>query len=227
MPLGTRAATYGGDLYLDGELIALRNKPSVGIVTNEHVASNADIVRSKLIKDAQQVVAVPLETLRVWDALASLLPATPISDDLGLVTGTFGTGVPTVQTYDMKALGTSTLRARTTIVLPPEYEDGTNVVIRLRGGALTTVAGTSMTIDAELFRYGADGLVSGADLVTTAAQTINSLSMADKDFTVTGSTLVKGDRLDLRLTLVAVDAATLTVVKGQITAVSALMDIRG
>ena len=90
-----------------------------------------------------------------------------------------------------------------------------------------TVADTSSTIDVELYKLGRDGLVSGSDLVTTAAQSNNSLTFADLDFAVTTSTLDPGDQLAIRVAATVTDAATGTEVTSVIGALEILADTQG
>lgn len=195
-------------------------------VTNANVSSSAAIARSKLAQDALKVYPVPLSDFRVWDAFATALPATSSSDDLGLYTGTWGTDVPTIETGDVKA-STITRYARVIIPLPAEYDTAETVVLRASAGMKTTVADTSATIDFEAYRIGRSGLVSGSDIVATAATSINSLTAADKDFTITATTLSPGDMLDVRMKIAVTDAATGTAVIARVGLLELLCDVRG
>jgi hypothetical protein len=124
-----------------------------------------------------------------------------------------GSGFPYVSTGDFKA-SSITRKARFTFTLPPEYVSDGAVFIRFRAGMVTTVAGTSCTIDAEAFKASttAGATVSGSDLITTTATTINSLTWSNIDFSVTQTGLVAGDELDVLVTIAGVDAATATAV---------------
>jgi hypothetical protein len=191
-----------------------------------HVHAGADIATTKI---AQRVLATlnhPLHNFRTWDALATNLPGTPASDDLGLVTGTFGTDTPYIGTGDLKAAGATTRRAGIIIQLPEDYEDANTVNIRCIAGMKTTVADVSATIDVEAYRIDEDGTLGASDLVSTAATTINSLTAANKDFTVDASTLVKGDALMVRVSVAVNDAATATAVIGALWAFKLLADLR-
>lgn len=81
---------------------------------------------------------------------------------------------------------------------------------------VTTVCGTSCEIDAVAYKAHATtgNLKTGSDLVTTAAQSINSLTWADKDFAIDGTGLVPGDELDILITITGVDTGS-----GSVTAV--------
>jgi len=181
--------------------------------------------RSTLQQDPNAVFAVPLVGLRVWDALATNLPATPAADDLGLVGGTFGSAAPKVSTGDVKA-GGCTRYARCQFQLPVEYDAGNTVTLRLHAGMTTTVADGSATVDIECYKSNREAGV-GSDLCATAAQSINSLTFSDKDFAITPTGLTAGDVLDIRLTLAVADTATGTAVIADIGAIEMLVDIKG
>lgn len=197
-----------------------------GEIKDVHVNDGAAIARAKL---AQRVLAahnIGLEKFRVWDALATNLPGTSATDDLGFITGTFATDPPYIGTSDLKAAGATTRYARVIVPLPHDYEDGNTVNLRCIAGMKTTVADVSATIDVEAWRIDEDGTIGAADLVTTSATTINSLTAANKDFVVTATTLVAGDALDVRITMAVNDAATVTAVIGAMWAFKLLADLR-
>lgn len=197
-----------------------------GSVTNGSISASADIARSKMAQEINAKYIVPLHSLRVWDNLAAILPNPSAADDIGFpATVTFGTISPYLDTRDLKTLSTS-LYARGMFSLPPEYDDGQTVTVRIRAGALTTVADTSLVVDLELYEVDTNGGV-GSDLCATAAQSINNLTLANKDFTITATNLVRGDILDFRITVTVVDSATGTAVKAKITEIAFLLDIRG
>lgn len=162
---------------------------------------------------------------RVWDAFQTNLPGTAATDDLALIGGTFGSASPVIRTSDAKAT-TVTQRARCTFQLPHNYVAGQSVTIRAHAGMITTVSDGMATVDFEAYRSDDEAGI-GSDLVTTAATTINSLTDANKDFTVTPATLAPGDTLDIRMTVAITDTATATAVIGQIGAVTMLLDTQG
>lgn len=193
---------------------------------NEDIATNADIATTKI---AQRVLAeypVPLSSLRVWDAFATNLPATPASDDLGIVSGTFGTDSLSVQTGDLKSAGATSRKMRFELQVPPNYDDGQTIQVRIRAGMLTNVADNAATVDLEVYKPDGDAAV-GSDLCSTAAITINSLTIGDKDFTLTAGSIDPGDRLECVVTVLVNDAATGTAVTGIITDVRLMLDTRG
>lgn len=198
-------------------------------VTNAAITSTAAIDRSKLAQDNLVEYNIPFTALRTWDDLSALLPGTAAADDLGLVDGTFGTNAPMVQAGDLKSAGATTRYARFIRELPAEYVDDETVNIRVRCGMITTVADTTCTIDVEAYLLDKDGALNGSptDLCTTAATTMNSLTAANKDFTLTDSSLVSGSIIDVRLAIACNDAATGTAVTPAIYSIALLCDVKG
>lgn len=194
-------------------------------IPGSSLQSAADVTRSQLKQQDNQVYVVPLTRLGVWDALGSRLPGTAADDDLALIAGTFGTNAPTVQSSDAKATSV-TQYARFQAILPPEYVEAESVTARLRAGMVTTVSDDTATVDVEAYKQDRDGSV-GSDLVTTSASSINSLTKDDKSFTITSSTLSPGDVIDVRLVVAITDSGTATAVIGEISEVALLLDIRG
>jgi hypothetical protein len=195
------------------------------VITNYTIAGNADIAYTKI---AQRVLAesvIPLTQARVWDAVQTNLPATPASDDLGIITGTWGTNPVRITAGDVKALGSTTRRLYLAIPIPSNYEDGQTIQLRIRAKMETTVADVSCTIDAEAY-VGSDGTL-GSDLVTTPAISMNSLSAANYDFAINATGVDPGDLIEVRLSIASNDAATATAVTPAIYSVSLLCDTRG
>lgn len=218
----TNDTRFGADVSFDGTISSF---PSASI-SNTHISTTAAIATSKM---AQRVLAeYPIESFhwRIHDALQSPLPTTSATDDLGLIIGTFGTNAPYIGTSDLKAAGATTRYARALVRLPPNYEAAETVIVRLHAGMITTVADTSATADIECYSIGTSATPS-SDLCATAAQSINSLTAADKDFTITATALNPGDLLDIRITLVVNDAATGTAVIGAVFHAALACDTRG
>jgi len=181
--------------------------------------------RTKLAAEPLSAEAIELTQLRVWDDLASLLPGVAANDDLAIIEGTWGTDAPTVQTSDAKSTSI-TQRLRFRRRLGAEYVSGGDIKLRIRAGMITTISDDTATVDVECYCDDEDGGV-GADLCATAAQSINSLTKADRDFVITATGLAAGDVLDFRVTIAITDAATATAVIGEISRMVLLRDIRG
>lgn len=194
-------------------------------VSDDTVKSNAEIARTKLDLDELAAYPYPLENLRVWDAYATVLPGTSSGDDLGLYGGTFTSGSQLVRSYDIKGL-TTTLYARGRFIVPIEYQAGETITVRFHCGMVTTVAGTSCTIDLQAYIVDGEGGI-GSDLCATAAQSMNSLTYADKDFTITPNSVTPGDVFDFRIAINSVDAVNSTAVIAAIGSIDWLMDVRG
>ncbi|MHC4178261.1 MAG: hypothetical protein ACYSWU_12190 [Planctomycetota bacterium] len=183
------------------------------------------IARSMLEQDNNQVFSIPMTVWRVWDAMATVLPGTPATDDFGLVGGTFATDSPSLQTLDGGG-ATTTIYARAQVVLPIEYVAGQTVTLRFSAGMLTTVADGSATLDVQAYKSDREAGI-GADICATAAQSVNSLTLADKDFTITPATLSPGDVLDVRIAFYIDDTGDAGVMKGIVGAAELLCDVKG
>ena len=195
-------------------------------IKNVHCNSAMALERSKLARESKKF-NLELEQLRIHDSASNaVLPNTAAADDLGLIIGTIGTAGFTVQTSDAK-VSTTTQKAAFRFSLPPEYDDGEAIAIVLHAGMMTTISDGTATIDISAYsKNEADG-THGADLCTTAAVTINSLTAAAKSFTVDPTGLVNGDELTVLITIAITDGATGTAVVGRITKVHCLLDIKG
>jgi len=152
---------------------------------------------------------IALTNLRAPTALVTPLGATGSSTIIGLVTGTVGTNAPQLQSADSKA-ASQTPKAIFEYVLPDDYVAGNPLTVRCNAGMKTSIADTSATLTVEAFRDAGDGTV-GAN-IGPAAQSINSLTEANKDFVITPTTLNPGDKVIFRITFTIVDAATGTAV---------------
>lgn len=218
--------TLTGDTVVYGNLRADTMTLSDSCVVNSSVAATADIARSKLAQDALAEHVVPWSSFRVFDAYNTNLPATSGSDDLGLYAGTHGSDAPAIETGDVKA-STITRNARFSFALPPWYDAQQTIYIRAYAGMITTIASATATLDFACFKTDHKGAVSGSDLCTTAAQSINSVTFANKDFVITPTGLAAGDVFDILMTVYVEDAATGTPVIASIGKVSMMLDIRG
>lgn len=178
----------------------------------EVTGAKPETPRSYLQQEGSQVYEVPMELVRVFDSAAAL-PTAGAADDLGLylASGGMGVGGLYIGTGDVKAAG-CTRKARFRFVLPPEYVSAGSIFIRAKSGMITTVADGSATIDFSAYEELGTSLVTVTDLVTTAAQSINSTTWASKDFVIDASDLVAGDTIDVLMTITVADTATGTAV---------------
>jgi len=194
-------------------------------LSNNDIAATANIDPSKMRQRVLAEYKVPVTNFRVWDAVASNPVSTAASDDLGLITGTWGTNPVRITAGDCKALGATTRRIYFSIPIPPNYDDGETLQIRIRAKMETTIADTSCTVDLEAY-IGNDGALT-SDLVSTAAQSMNSLTAANYDFTLSTGSVEPGDLIECRMTITCNDAATATAVTPAVYKVALLCDTRG
>lgn len=178
---------------------------SVSYFTTGWSTWNPDTGNLPTAIQGQVVNVIPNFSQRVWDAFATDLPGTALTDDLGLVT--LGTTVATnwdvaVQTANMDNNDAVVpYYAATQFTLPPSYVSGGAVTLTSNAGMVTTVADVSCTIDFEVFEYG----TPATDLCATAAQDINSLTAGNDTFTITATNLVAGDTIIIRTTIAGRD----------------------
>lgn len=188
------------------------------------------ITRANMIQEDFAAYPVRFTDLRVWDAYQTAI-GTAGSDDLGLSTGgTWGINAPYISAGDLKAAGATTRRARFLYTLPPEYVAGQSIRISAFSGMITTAADTSCTIDFEAYAVvtsGTGGTITGSDLVTTSATSINSTTLAEKAFDLTATGRVAGDVIDIRMSIACTDAATVTAVIPAVAALQMKLDIKG
>jgi len=195
-------------------------------ILNKHIKSGAEIGRDKLALESLKYNQ-DLESLRIFDSASNaVLPNTAATDDLGLILGTQGTTGFSIQTSDAKAT-TVTQKARFRFWLPPEYEDGGTISLVPHAGMLTTVSDGTATIDFSVYAKDEADFTHGSDLCTTAATSINSLTLAAKPFVITPTGLVNGDELSVLMTIAITDAATGTAVIGLVTKIHWLLQVRG
>ena len=195
-----------------------------GGISNVDLSANANIEPSKMAQRTFAEYHVPWTAFRVWDAITTNPISAAANDDLGLVTGTWGSAVNKITAGDCKA-ATVTRRIYLSVPVPPNYDDGETIRLRVRAKMETTLSDTSCTIDAEAY-INNDGTLT-SDLVSTAAQSMNSLTAANYDFTLSSGSIDPGDLIEVRLTVACVDAATATAVTPAIYEVALLCDTRG
>lgn len=196
-----------------------------GAITKASIAPTAGIETTKLETRTSQLFTVPLTSGFVWDAAQTRLPGTATSDDLAIITGTPGTDAIRLRTSDGKAT-TITQKAGYEIQVPQNYKDAQPFAVRIRAGMITTVSDGTATVDLSVYKVANDGSV-GTDLVTTAAQDINSLTADNFDFTVDATAIDPGDNLIAVITIAITDTATGTAVIGQINRVQIVCSTQG
>ena len=94
-------------------------------------------------------------------------------------------------------------------------------------GMKAAVSDNTALLDVQAYKVDGDGGLSGGDLVQTAAQNMNSLTVAAFLFSLDGSGLAAGDLLMVRLHTAIHDNASGSAVEGIITDLAMLLDIKG
>jgi hypothetical protein len=196
-----------------------------GSIPGRALAAVLDLATSQLAQRTFMAYPVPFTSCRVWDAMHTMVVGSAAADDIALITGTPGTHAPKLSGGDCKA-STTSRKVAFELDVPANYDDGETFQIRIRAGMETTVSDTTATVDLQVWKPSGTGTV-GSDLCTTAAQSINSLTAADKDFTIDASAIDPGDKLICVVTLAVTDGATATAVTPAIYAITRRCDTRG
>jgi len=204
--LASGAVTKGNVVYADasGKVTATPGTVKVG-VANEAATDDGDVIEVVIVPDVlgRQDLAeyqIPFDRLKTWDAYATDLPGAAANDDLAVILGTLGADAPQVKSAD--AGGTTvTAYARFEFAVPPEYIDGQTLTLRCEA-SMQVVSDDTATLDAVAYRQAAPA----TDICATAAQSINSATPANIDFTLTPTNVVSGDILSIRLCVAITDA---------------------
>jgi hypothetical protein len=195
-------------------------------IVNGDISATAEIGRAKFALESKKF-AQPLESLRIFDSAANaVLPNSAAADDLALIVGTLATDGHSIRTSDAKAT-TVTQKAAFTFTLPAEYEAGGTITLVPHAGMLTTISDGTATVDFSVYWKDESDISHSSDLCTTAATTINSLTLGAKSFTITPTSRVNGDELGVLMTIAITDAATGTAVLGLISKIHWLLQVRG
>lgn len=147
---------------------------------------------------------IALDQLFFHDAWTRLPSGDGTNDDLGVTVGTAGTAHPILRGIDSGGT-TGTSKGRFQFMLPAEYTAGATITLRAKNAGMQVVSDGTATLDVEAWSQDMDGTVS-SDLCSTDAQSINSATLADFDFTITPTGLVAGDMLDIVLTTAVTDS---------------------
>lgn len=163
-------------------------------------------------------IQIPLAACGQVD-FVSALPDAGDGTNLGLVGSMAG-----VSLQGSDAGGTSTDEdAYLLLTCPSDYKAAGSFTLRIHAGALTTLPDTTCTVDVVAQRSdNAAGI--GADICATAAQDARSLTLADKDFTITPATLSQGDILIVEINMSVVDSGDAGVMKAIIGAMSLIYE---
>jgi len=176
-----------GDSYEEVTLSGAITMTNAGVVTLAAVSKTKNIPLTEFLKDN----------------LVTELGTAGDATNLGLVAGTHGSASPTLQGSDVGGSSGSET-ARLLLSVPDDYTSG-DLTLRFHAGMLTTVSDTTATLDVQAYESDGEAGV-GDDLCETDAVSINSLTLADKDFTIDGDGLAAGDILDVEITVAVQDS---------------------
>lgn len=157
---------------------------------------------------------VPLPSLRNANG-GSLVTTSPGATDFTL-TQTFGTS--SYLAGHAAQNNTKTDDAILEFVLPPSYVAGTNLTLTVNGRYVVS-AGTTITatVDADA-RVMTDSGGYGSDLNATAAIALTTTA-GNKAFTITGTTLNPGDRIQIKITTSVQEAGNTGTATAQVNSV--------
>ena len=195
-------------------------------ITNADISATAEVGRAKLALESLKY-SIPLEELRQLNhASNAVLPNTATSAILGYIVGTISSSGASIQTSDADGT-TVTCIAQFTFELPAEYQSGQAISIVAEAGMKTTISNSTATIDFECYYKNPADNTHSADLVTTAATTINSLTLSTKTFVVTPTSRVAGDQFAVKMTIAITDGGSGTAVLGMVSKLHVLLGVRG
>lgn len=177
---------------------------------------------------------IPLTSLRLATAYQTPLTGTASGSDLAITTvTTWGTDAPYVTGGDCKGNGTLnsiTRRLAFEFQLPFNYVAGETVSIVANASFKTTLPDGAATILFEAYKSGRNTLISGINLVSTAATSIKDLGVGvfgERSFNVTPTSLSPGDIIFVRCTVTSIDTAATTAVIPAISDIAILCDTKG
>lgn len=195
------------------------------IQCNNTVRANQFVgpIQRQYISTESASYQLPYSVWRVWNAVGTNLPNTAAIDDLGVSFGSaYGTDTPYICSEDLNGDGTAASYARTQFILPAEYLAGGTITLR---AYCDTQAGAA-SIDFEAFLVSKTStLVSGSDLVSTAATSVTT-SFTNKDFVVTPTSRIAGDTLDIRMAVIGTTSVTANTIV-RIPAVEIILQVKG
>jgi hypothetical protein len=194
-------------------------------LTHRSLKQSAEIQTEQLAQRTNALVGIPLTQCRIASNLALNLPAAASGSDLGLVTGVAGTSFPIVTAGGVK--NTSGSRSLGFLFnVPPNFDVGESLTLRLRAGMQTTIASGSCTATVAVYRSNGDG-ASSANLYTGSPLSMNGLAPANIDFVLQSSGSTPGHAMHCVVTIAYSDVATATAVIPAIFGITLLADLRG
>lgn len=153
---------------------------------------------------ADGIVQRPIPLTNARNITGAALAAAAAANVFGYSV-TLGTGLSLVS--EAANANTKTDAAMLEFVMPQEYVAAQNFNVAVNVG-VTIGAGTlsTKTIGLNAYRLKADGTMA-ADICATGAITLTSNAATDYNFTITGATMLPGDRIVLKPTLTLTETA--------------------
>jgi hypothetical protein len=179
--------TSGGNFVTTGSVsytdLTVTGTASVGST----LAVTGAATLSSTLGVTSQTIGIPFDNFRIYDNIDAILDqAAADDDDLTLIQGTFGTNATTIETIDCGGLADTTQYGAFWFAMPSTYIAGSTVALKANVGMVTTVADQAATLDFQCYvpDYANEDATVSTDLITTAAQSVNSTTFADKSFTL-------------------------------------------
>ena len=212
----------------DTAMLVQGNMVVAGSVTADSISvGDSSTARSTLAQEDLVRYTVPLREASVSWSDGTRLPVDSALYGVAYCSGTLGTDWPTLQWKDQGGAVTWKPYACAFVcTLPAEYVAGSGVLVRVWGKMLGAVADGSATVAIVAYKSSRDG-ACGSNLCVTAAQTVNSLASAQRDFAVTSTALAPGDQLRLVLTVAGGDTANAAPMIPCVTCVEVLLSVKG
>lgn len=167
----------------------------------------AQATRENMFTESQ-ILRVPLTQARNADG--TTIAGSAGSGVFGISSGGWGSG--TLALVGEAASGNTKTSTTLVALSVPEnaqetaYDTGSKSWTISIDARVSVIAATSATLDIEAYRSDHNNGVSGSDLVTTAAQDINSATWATKTFTLTATNIEPGDTLIVLIRTVVNDS---------------------
>jgi hypothetical protein len=201
--------TDGGDLTITGSADGTVTMTEAGDLAVFKVSRTGStkvwktVFESDLLSAQGAITAyLPLTSFRVWDAMATNLPAVAAANNLGLVTGTFLTDQPYITTGNVNAT-TATRRALAEYKIPENYQAGSPLTVYAVWSRVDAAQVTA-TIDAEFVKASAPTV----DLTGNPAPTsVNGSTAGVAQWPIIATTLLPGDLCMIRMNLAMDDTA--------------------
>lgn len=168
-------------------------------LTAGSIADNS-VERIKLTTETLVAYPIPLSQCKAGGAgsTGNILDCNGIANSYRIMVGAYGTGGAFLRSADFAGGTTVTATLLTEFALPAEYVAGTDFEVVVNAGLWDDGLGAALgtcTVDVQAYKLDDEGS-PGSDINTDAAQNI-TLTATNYSFTISGTGLVAGDRLEI------------------------------